>query len=49
MDIAATRPGDPAVLVADTTLATSELGLAPQFSLLDDMVSIVWNFYSRRG
>lgn len=48
-EIAARRPGDPAVLVADATLATSELGWAPKFSHLDDIVSTAWNFYSRQN
>lgn len=38
------RPGDPAVLVASSALAASELGWAPEKPALDDMVRDAWTW-----
>jgi UDP-glucose 4-epimerase len=41
------RPGDPAVLVAGSTLARSELGWNPKFSNLDIIVESAWEWISK--
>jgi UDP-glucose 4-epimerase len=41
------RPGDPAVLVADSTRAEQILGWQPRRSSLDQMVSSAWNWRQR--
>jgi UDP-glucose 4-epimerase len=41
------RPGDPAVLVADSTLAKNELGWQPRFSDLDVMIKHAWACYDK--
>ncbi len=38
------RAGDPAVLVADATLATQELNWQPKFAQLEDIVKTAWNW-----
>jgi len=38
------RPGDPAILVGDSTLAMAELGWQPKFARLDDIVQSAWDF-----
>ena len=38
-EIQGRRPGDPAVLIADSTLARSELGWSPRFSELEMMIA----------
>jgi len=38
------RAGDPAVLVADATLATRELNWQPKFAELKDIVETAWNW-----
>jgi UDP-glucose 4-epimerase len=38
------RPGDPAVLVADSTLATKELGWQPQYPDLDSIIGSAWRW-----
>ena len=38
------RPGDPATLVADATLAREELGWSPAFDDLSTIVSHAWNW-----
>jgi UDP-arabinose 4-epimerase len=40
--LAARRPGDPPVLVADASLARSVIGFKPRFSDLDTMVATAW-------
>jgi len=42
--VAARRPGDPAILVADASRAQSVLGWQPHRSTLDEMVSSAWNW-----
>lgn len=46
---AARRPGDPAVLVADTSRAGELLGWRPQLSDLDTILKTAWAWHSRRG
>ena len=41
------RPGDPAILVADSARAESVLGWRPQHSTLDEMVSSAWSWRQR--
>jgi UDP-arabinose 4-epimerase len=45
------RAGDPAVLLADGSRARTELGWAPQYTDLDDIVRHAWRWYRgvRRG
>ncbi len=38
------RAGDPAVLVADASLATQELNWQPKFAQLEDIVRTAWNW-----
>ena len=38
------RPGDPAVLVADSTLAKQELGWQPQYPDLESIISSAWHW-----
>jgi UDP-glucose 4-epimerase len=42
------RPGDPAELVADASLALAELGWTPQRSDLDTILSDAWAWHQRR-
>ena len=46
------RDGDPAVLVADASLAKQELGWQPRFAELKDIVQTAWdweiNFLSKK-
>ena len=42
--VCARRSGDPAVLVASSARARSELGWAPQFPALEDIVSSAWTW-----
>jgi UDP-glucose 4-epimerase len=41
------RPGDPAILVADSSRAESVLGWQPRRSSLDEMVTSAWNWRQR--
>jgi UDP-glucose 4-epimerase len=45
----ARRPGDPAVLVADSRRAESELGWRPQYSDLADIARHAWNWELQKG
>jgi UDP-glucose-4-epimerase GalE len=40
------RPGDPPVLVADSSRASQELGWAPNCSSLEEIVSTAWQWYT---
>ena len=40
------RDGDPAVLVADATLAKQELNWTPEFDQIDTIISTAWNWES---
>jgi UDP-glucose 4-epimerase len=42
-------PGDPAVLVADSRRAMSELGWRPQYSDLAGIVRHAWNWEKKNG
>ena len=39
------RPGDPATLIADSTLIRNELGWQPRFHSLRDIVSTAWDWH----
>jgi UDP-arabinose 4-epimerase len=41
------RPGDPPVLVADASLASSELGFAPRLSDLKTIIATAWAWHTR--
>jgi UDP-glucose 4-epimerase len=43
------RAGDPAVLIASSDLATTELGWSPQRTDLDVIVADAWNFLQKLG
>ena len=43
------RPGDPAVLVADSSRLTRTFGWKPQFTGLREIVSSAWDFESKRS
>jgi UDP-arabinose 4-epimerase len=47
--LAARRPGDPPVLVADASLARGVIGFAPRLSDLDTMVATAWQARVRRA
>lgn len=42
------RPGDPAQLYADSTLAQKELGWTPRHTDLDEIIGTAWNFFRGR-
>lgn len=44
----ARRPGDPAVLVADDTLAREVLGWRPKYSDIDPIVETAWRWFRQR-
>ena len=46
VNVVGKREGDPAVLVADASRATRELGWIPRFACIDEIVSSAWNFFS---
>ena len=48
IDYVERRPGDPAILVADATLARTTLGWFPHFSGLKTIVSHAWQFEQKR-
>lgn len=41
------RPGDPACLIADSTLAQRKLGWAPRYSELDTILATAWRWQQR--
>ena len=45
--VAPRRPGDPAVLVADSRKARAELGWKPKYPDIDSIVGTAWNWLSR--
>jgi UDP-glucose 4-epimerase len=47
--IEAPRPGDPAILVADTTRARDRLGWTPRASRIEDILASAWRWHSGRG
>ena len=46
-DIEERRPGDPAKLIADSTLIKKELGWKPQFENVKDVVSSAWKWLQK--
>ena len=44
-DVAERRPGDPPVLVADSSLARRELGWTPNYAALDKIIESAWRFH----
>jgi UDP-glucose 4-epimerase len=46
-DVHARRAGDPAVLIADSTLANEVLGWQPQYKGLDAIIRSAWNWHER--
>ena len=42
------RPGDPAVLVASSEKAITELGWAPRYTKLDDIIRTAWAWHQKR-
>ncbi len=42
------RPGDPAVLVADSSKARSVLGWKPKYESLDDILSTAWQWHRKQ-
>ncbi|WP_417495352.1 UDP-glucose 4-epimerase GalE [Maricaulis sp.] len=47
-DIHPRRPGDPAALLADTSLARAELGFQPRSSSIDQIITDAWKFHARK-
>jgi len=47
VQVAARRPGDPAVLVASSARAIAELGWRPEHTDLDGVVADAWTFAQR--
>lgn len=45
--IAARREGDPAILIADSSLIRQELGWKPRFSEIKHIISDAWNFMNQ--
>ncbi len=43
------RPGDPAVLVADSTLARQRLGWQPRFETLEAIIETAWRWHRREA
>ena len=46
-DLVERRPGDPPTLVASGQLARDQLGWAPTFTQLDDILNSAWNWHTR--
>jgi len=44
VELSGRRPGDPAALIADPGLIRSELGWAPQYRDLDEIIATAWNW-----
>jgi UDP-glucose 4-epimerase len=44
-DIEAPREGDPAILVADASLAIKELGWQPQYNDIEDIIATAWQWH----
>lgn len=44
-DIEARRAGDPAILVADASLATEELGWQPKYTDIKDIIATAWQWH----
>jgi len=48
VEFASRRPGDPNQLIADASKIKSELGFAPKYSDLDNIVKTAWQWHSSR-
>jgi UDP-glucose 4-epimerase len=48
VQIAARRPGDPAILVASSEAISRDLGWQPQYTSLDAIMSSAWDWLTRR-
>jgi len=46
--IHARRPGDPAILIADSSLVQKELGWKPQYNNLEAIIGDAWSFLKRQ-
>ena len=44
-DIEARREGDPAILVADASLAIKELGWQPEYNNIEDIIATAWQWH----
>lgn len=49
VEVVARRMGDPAILVADATLATQELGWQPCYSAIEQIITDVWMWQQLSG
>ena len=49
VEYAERRPGDPAVLVADSTLARRQLGWQPRFETLQAIIETAWRWHQREA
>jgi UDP-glucose 4-epimerase len=47
--LAARRPGDPAVLIADSGRIRSELGWKPRYERLDDIIRTAWAWHQKEA
>ncbi len=47
-DVHPRRPGDPAVLVASSEKAISEMGWKPKYTQLDDILNTAWDWHQKR-
>ncbi|HRC58997.1 MAG TPA: UDP-glucose 4-epimerase GalE, partial [Kofleriaceae bacterium] len=46
-EIGARRPGDPAVLIASSEKIRAELGWAPKYPALEQIIASAWEWHSR--
>jgi len=49
VEVGPRRPGDPATLVAASTRIRRELGWAPRYAALEEIIRSAWSWMSRRG
>jgi UDP-glucose 4-epimerase len=49
VELGARRPGDPAVLVAGSTLCREELGFTPKFQDLEQIIESAWKWMLKNG
>jgi UDP-glucose 4-epimerase len=47
-EVAARRPGDPPVLVADASLARQALDWSPRHVTIDGIIETAWRFHASR-
>ena len=48
-DIELPRAGDPAILVADASLANKELGWKPQYTNIEDIIATAWQWHKNEA